>query len=327
MSVLSLVAVLSSSVQTQTVDWTDSGNRWTYGSIGLGRPWPPHQLTVGSDTVIDGQSATAILQTVDTPYLAFDFYYLPNEIDTFYIQQRGDTLLYYVDSAFHVLYDFTLEAGDTAFFYIPTQMRNNDARDVEYLPFRVDSVGTMVVGDRTLRGQYLRDLASRAYPHYVEGALSIGWRYELLGTIDRYMFPYDGFYCDGICPFYLRCFSAGGNDNQGNIELKRVDYACTDVLFSTATSEPDLSASLLAYPNPATAGRELLLEWSGRDDLQDLSVRLFDPLGRELRVVTYLSGQQSLRLPLDVNLPVGLYTLVVRTPEGRAVKRILISGG
>ena len=317
-----LIFLLSAASLLGQVDWTAEGNQWTYGSIVRDTIFYPNQLYIGADTVIDGVTATSVLQLNKKRFAAYSFYYTDSpKIDTFFIYQSGDSLLYYVDSAFQVLYDFSLSVGDTMQMYAPRAFRDFRLADQEFDAYRVDSVSNLVVGQTTLRGQYLRRIPPH---HFIEGAFVQGWRYELLGMLNGYFFPYDGFQCDGQCPYFLRCFSGDGEDS---VEYKRVDYACDSVLVITSIREPDISSSLRAYPNPLAAGQDLVIEWMDQDVPRDLQIHLYDPLGREVRTTSFTNQNRMLRVLSNTDLSMGIYTLVIRSSHGRAVKRVVVSSG
>lgn len=327
MNFIAIVALLlywQSGLNAQTVDWTAPGNNWTYGAINTETVYPPHQLVVDGDTIINGLSAKIFLQKDDNPYATYEFAYTdPPTVDSFIAYQSGDSLMYYVDSGFHVLYDFSLEIGDTMLMYAPIAFRDFRLEDQKFDAFRVDSTTTLSIDGKTLRGQYLRRIPPH---HFIEGAFIQGWRYELLGTVDGYLFPYGGFQCDGACPYYLRCFTGTGGD--GDLTVKRVSYPCDTVLLRTATNELDLGSYFSVYPNPVSVARNVTIEWSLLDGTTKMRFTLYDPVGRQVSK-QIVDGSQSGVLPLIIEpyLPVGIYTLTVETSIGRAIKRLVLLGG
>ena len=320
LQLLLVVAISIVQLTAQSLTWTSPGTTWTYSGFGRTPVNYPHELYVDRDTLIDSLPAVVVRQRGGQAYRGYAF----EAFDTIILREEEERLYQYLDGDFRLLYDFGLEVGDTLRAYVPEALRNRD-QNQEYALFRVDSISRLSPDEgRQLRGQYLSWI--NPY-HDVDGSLAEGWRYELLGSVDGYLLPYGYFFCDGQCPRFLRCFSSGpGADGASSaVTFSAVDFACDSIISSTR--ELNISASFKLYPNPLLAGRDLLLEWNGRTVLQqNLHVQLYDPLGRALRTVFFSSGN-SLRVSLADDLPTGIYTLVLRTPEGRAVKRILISGG
>ncbi len=303
----------------QQVNWTAKDNQWTYGSIARDTIFYPNQLYIGADTTIDGVTATSVLQLREKRYAAYSFYYTDSpKIDTFFIYQSGDSLLYYVDSTFQVLYDFSLSVGDTMQMYAPRAFRDFRLAGQEFDAYRVDSVSTLMVGQTTLRGQYLRKIPPY---HFIEGTFIQGWRYELLGTLNGYLFPYDGFQCDGQCPYFLRCFSGNGEDS---LDYKRVDYACDSVLIISSVREPDIGSFLALWPNPVASGQSLTIQADGSISIREAQLILYDPAGRQVPTSFDLLANNAIRLTFPASLATGLYTLSIRTVEGRGVKRFAV---
>ena len=311
--------LLSSTVESyaQAVDWTADGTSWTYSSIGFSNVVQASQLYVAGDTVLDGKEAKIVLQNFEEPYRSFNFSYSSSPIGSFFIRQEGDSLLYYVDSTFQVLYDFSVSLGDTVRLYVPLALRDIDALSQSFTSFVVDSIGSISVDGQTLRGHHLT--AIPPYDHFVDGAFSAGWRYELLGVVDVYLFPYGGFYCDGECPSSLRCFE--GQTLAGPISLKRVDFPCDSLINST--HELDIGHLISLSPNPVGSERIVTVEIEKSIYTTELQLALYDATGRPtVPVITHAVGRVTIEIPYS--LPSGVYSLVMLTPQGQAVKRLMV---
>ena len=306
-------------IVAQTVEWLADDNRWTYSTLSFNSPYPPHSIYIQGDTVIDGLQAKILLQDTNTPYQALDFTYVPGVTDTFFLRQEGDSILYYVDSSFQLLYNLSLEIGDTMQVYTPVEIRAFGSETVSYVPYSVDSVKTITIDGQALRGQYLTPQSPN--PHYLDGALTPGWRYELLGTVDGYFLPYNGFFCDGICPRFLRCFS--GRTAIGEVSARLVDFPC-DQVITTSVHEPDIGSFFALWPNPVASGQSLIIQADASISTREAQLILYDPAGRQVPVSFDLLANNAIRLTLPASVATGLYTLSIRTEEGRGVKRFAV---
>lgn len=184
---LLLLIFFGATVVGQSVNWVNSTNQWTYSAFGFTqivseKTIPPHRLSIARDTVIGGLEATILRQATIPGFTQYDF----DSFDKIIVRQEGEKFYQYIDSAFRVLYDFSLEVGDTMRGYIPRSLRNKDTTKA-YVSFLVDSIGTLDVESRVLKGQHLRYLN---FPNDIDGALAAGWRYELIGIINSYLLPY-----------------------------------------------------------------------------------------------------------------------------------------
>jgi hypothetical protein len=277
----------------------------------------PHQLYFAGDTVVDGVDAKVMLQRLDGDYVGYRYDAFP--FDTILVRQEGEKFYQYLDTAFRVLYDFSLELGDTISVYVPEDLRNQNP-DISHALYRIDSVETITVDGQELKGQFWTWVST---PSFVDGALAEGWRYELLGTINGYLLPYGGFFCDGRCPRFLRCFSSPGGD--GGAGLTYADpnfpFPCDTVISSTR--EPDIGHLIRLGPNPVAAGQTLTVTLDESLSGQEVSVLLVDATGRRVAIRPTL-GVATLQLEVPATAPAGLYTLILQTPEGRAALRLIV---
>jgi hypothetical protein len=317
--ILTLLLGATSFLPAQSVSWTAPGNAWTYSGTGWVQANRPHQLYVDRDTVIDGLNATILEQRSDDPYSAYNFDAFPYPHDTIIVRQEGDKFYQYLDTAFRVLYDFSLKLGDTVSIYVPVALRNQNP-DIAFAVYLVDSVETITVDGRELRGQYWREISS---PSYISGSLAGGWRYELLGTVWSYLLPYGGFFCDGSCPIFLRCFSSPGGDGGAGLtyEDPNFPFPCDTVISSLR--EPDISHLVRIGPNPLRAGRSLDVRLDATLAAEEARIMLIDAAGRQIAApITRRSDGLTLHLP--AHAPSGLYTLVLQLPKGRAALRLVV---
>ena len=140
--------VFSASAQSWSV-----GTSWYY----QGYDWSPFPqnfirvISITADTIIDGYPAYAIDGSCDCGL-----------IEPKYIRREGDQVFAYVNGNFQVLYDYSLQAGDS--------LRVDYGPDpAQYIVAYIDSVGYDYLpnGD-SLRVQYLRPFDPDDHDHYGE---------------------------------------------------------------------------------------------------------------------------------------------------------------
>ena len=88
----------------------------------------------------------------------------------------------------------------------------------------------------------------------------------------------------------------------------------------------------MVYPNPVTDGQPVTVELALAQDTQDLSLTVFTTAFRKINQINYgAKNKGTLLLPLPMvdkrNSPLanGLYYLVVNTPDGRAIGKLILS--
>ena len=90
----------------------------------------------------------------------------------------------------------------------------------------------------------------------------------------------------------------------------------------TAVTTGALEARTALYPNPATA--QTTLELSGLREQGPVQVELVNVLGQTVQTLPVRPHQGLISQVLDLReLPVGVYTVRVHTPEGTVVKRLV----
>ncbi len=97
----------------------------------------------------------------------------------------------------------------------------------------------------------------------------------------------------------------------------------TGSFISDAGTAPSRLEGVTVFPNPVSGTLFVRLELGAP---QNLELELFDLTGREVRSASFATVQSDL-LPLDVaGLPDGLYFLLVKTPEGNGVWKVMKGG-
>ncbi|MBN1116653.1 MAG: T9SS type A sorting domain-containing protein, partial [Bacteroidales bacterium] len=122
--------------------WGDDGNVWYYTQRTL-NPNVISYCTIEniSDTVIDGIYCNKYRET--------EFFQDITYYDYHYIHSSGDSILFYADGKFNILYDFGAEKGDTIILDYYKTFNN------ESLKVIVDSVGELIVNEKARKIQYV----------------------------------------------------------------------------------------------------------------------------------------------------------------------------
>jgi hypothetical protein len=306
---LLLLAGLAPAAHSQAANpglWCPPGATWTYG-WGWWQEVGTVTVRYARDTVVAGQSAQLLTRRL----LAHDpagppsaSYTIP--MSSVVTRTVADRVEVWANGQFYTLYNFAAPPGSS---WITPRVVPTGPCPAEVVQVTVDSVGTRLVGGRSLRW-------FRAHLTSPTGAPVLGnWNgrtYEQLGSVGQYMQPQSPT-CGGTDPGYLGAllgFQATG--------LPSISYnAATGVLLSTAQRRA-AAAGFRAYPNPSTGLFTLDLPASLAPEA---CLRLLDLTGRELWHLPVPSSRQ-----LDVRgLPVGAYTLLLLTPgQASLAQRLLV---
>lgn len=247
------------------------GSEWTYktfGSIGLGYPIA-YQFRGEKDTMVDGRASTIITQYS----LYADGNWLKGNSEIVTSTPSGDTVSVYFDDAFHIIYDFTAEVGDTVIvtdkefdgFY--ERSPNSQNRFI----YKIDSIGYVDAQPEPLLMQYVSNLYPRndTFPEWgftditdlndslpgriVKGIGSLN-RAAILGTSTDF-----GFFLDNV-PGYLACYK----DSTKYVTFSNVDCdSLTRLYVSTDQIESIKTIDIGIYPNPFTD--YITIDYEGRE--------------------------------------------------------------
>jgi hypothetical protein len=160
-----------------------------------------------------------------------------------YIHQSGDTIWYWKNEQFHLLYNFAMQKGDSILLY--SEMENNCGEN-PYGWNNVDSTFTRTINDIELKAYYLKPLEGSQweFSNYI---------FEIIGSLD-YFFPQNSF-----CGIYdiitigpLRCYS---DPVHGILITSQPDMKCDSTYTYTdpvnAAFFIKRTSSFSLYPNPA----------------------------------------------------------------------------
>jgi hypothetical protein len=197
-----------------------------------------------------------------------------------YLCQEGDRIFSYdfETDTFRILYDFTLEAGDTLVVQGDPEIGGDGL-------FLIDSITFIQLGTENLRVQHITHLSS-----------DIEWGNKIIERIgsNGCLYPQVGF-CDPLTGG-LRCYE---DDETGLINFQMPPRPCD---YITSATEIDIAEPVLqVYPNPATNSIHIQTE-----STMDMIV-LFNNLSTP---VYQKSGIFNTDYELDVSkLPAGIYYL------------------
>lgn len=304
------ISFISQQLQAQNdgVEWAPLGATWHYE---VRYPFSPVvnclAMEVIKDTIIDGITARFIegklYQFEKDTIPATDVYDQGNII----LHQKGDSIYYYRENKFELLYDFSLEVGDTMDIVTPAPYDLNYVSDT-MIQMVVDSVGEVVVGNDTLRKQVFRMLR-KFDSNYGFGGTHI----EKIGNL-YFLLPVDDLLCDVFCPLPLRCYQ------DSSLFYKQWEVDCDATYLMTSTQNNISLPEIHLYPNPIFSGSsQFYIEGPDR-----FTWRLRDIHGRTLYYSTReSSGKETAALPSG--LSPGLYLVEIRTGERTYVRKLVVN--
>lgn len=304
------ISFISQQLQAQNdgVEWAPLGATWHYE---VRYPFSPVvnclAMEVIKDTIIDGITARFIegklYQFEKDTIPATDVYNQGNII----LHQKGDSIYYYRENKFELLYDFSLEVGDTMDIVTPAPYDLNYVSDT-MIQMVVDSVGEVVVGNDTLRKQVFR-MIRKFDSNYGFGGTHI----EKIGNL-YFLLPVDDLLCDVFCPLPLRCYQ------DSSLFYKQWEVDCDATYLMTSTQNNISLPEIHLYPNPVFSGSsQFYIEGPDR-----FTWRLRDIHGRTLYYSTReSSGKETAALPSG--LSPGLYLVEIRTGERTYVRKLVVN--
>ena len=294
--------LISSNIFCQV--WIDQGAEWhyNYSSIGGGGFIKINYI---NDTIIDGHNCQKL---VPERYLfTVDQYYNIIFLGTAYLQPRftyssGDTVFYYNNNQFYVLYNFGAQVGDSWSLGVDT---NQMMCDSSYT--YVDSIGTIDINSQTFRWISLSGVDNSS-------VVLRGKAIERFGSASGYLFPVED-NCDSNIVFDFDDISFGCFEDTSfslyNVTLEDCEYLLS---LSEITSQEIKS---VFYPNPT---KGIIRIENSELRIQDISV--FDIYGREVSVNWSLSLSKC---EIDLSpYPKGLYLIKLTTAKGVRVEKIVL---
>ncbi|MDZ4681100.1 MAG: T9SS type A sorting domain-containing protein [Saprospiraceae bacterium] len=288
-----LCLIVCTAVQSQT-GFAPVGATWYYSVGAAFSPPSCLKIAVEKDTVVQGQPCRKLVknQTIACAWAQ-------NLVEFVY---EADSAVYFFDfnfQAFHLLYDFKLQAGDS--WKIPWQVHCEPPWCTEpvtdTLVVVVDAVTQVQINGQWLKRQHVHGFpVLGAEPDaYFEGFII-----EKLG-FDRYLFlnlyaDLIPIICEGNLPFGLQAYE---NTDLGFYEPD-IFVASDSCEFLVATNVPSRPAPIHLFPNPVS---DRFTITSNHD--AEMTYELHNPIGQILKRDVFRQSRQ-----VDVsNLPAGIYFL------------------
>ena len=294
--------------QKDSVEWAPLGATWYYSYEYYATPRVDYlKMESTKDTLVNGQNARLIEGTIYTE----SGYIIPAtekyEDGSFIIHQNGDSIFYLRENKFELLYDFSLEAGDTMDVVTPGPYRPRYDNDT-MIQITIDSIGEVVLHGDTLRKQ----VVSMNWEKYNDTYIFQGEIIEKVG-IELFFLPFDDLVCDLSCPGQLRCYQ------DSTVFYKRVEMACDTTYLPTPTENLPGKPEIRLYPNPVTSGAaQVHIEGPDR-----FTWKLRDIHGR----ILYQSAQEEfgkISASLPAGLCSGIYLVEIQSNEKIYIKKLIV---
>lgn len=283
LTTLSICCLLFLKVGAQKIIFADKTNRW-------------HCVTT---RVIPSQAHTKVkvysIYTADRDTIINGTYYV--KIGT--VAVRHDTAenkVYFFDTTDKVLYDYTLQVGDT--FYAPKEYAGNRYPAVAYSVDKVDSVLLNTTYHKRIS---LKVIDRAKYDFRVSGYSFT----EGIGCERNPLFPITGFntYEDQFND-YIQCFKSQG-------KIPSIFTNCADTILGVNESIAPNAIPVKIYPQPTHS--EITIELP---DNMHGSISIYNISGQHVHTKPF-TDKRILNITLDV--PGGLYFYKIRDTKRSVV--------
>lgn len=286
LSIVILLMILSMSLFGQK-EFAPIGAEWYYDN-NLSHNPPEFgyiKLTSLKDSVIENK-IVRVIEVLNAPNDSTQF------VEGYeYLHQSADTIWYWKNNQFHMLYNFAMQKGDSILLY--SEMINQCTENEPYGWNMVDTVFT-----RVFNGMELKAYSSIPIKNSVWGFEL--YSCEIFGNLN-YLIPqnidcvYDGIFYGGI-----RCYSDPINGILFTNKTIKCDSTYKYPLSVKSFQEPDF---LAIYPVPVE--QELKLHYN-KNSYHDIAFEIIDIHGKSLRKINAAINS------IDVSdLPAGTYFLML----------------
>jgi hypothetical protein len=280
----------------QTV-WAPVGAKWTYLTQDYENDeWILTFFTSAKDTLV----LDKICKKIDINRLSYDInsHNQDSSYKGYYLMySENEKVYYFFNDTFRLLYDFSLNKGDTLYSYQPTFDSN-----VALNRYVIDSINYIQITGKLIKRQYLHTIDSTQLSDNRYFFLS-GDILEGIGNT-TYMFG-ETFYTFDVFGPYLKCYS----DSE-------ISYSVTNCDSLISINESDQSQRIQIYPNPTLD--EIILNYSGH---QPFDIEIINSLGVKMMEQNKLSSDMN---PINVEaLESGIYFLVLKGDKIRLVRKFI----
>ncbi len=290
----------------QGQNWVNNDAEWHYDFYGMGYGF--YKLTLGNDTLIQNKICQKFLIK---KYL---FWPQPGGVYTLggitditpeSTYASGDTVFYFENNNFFVLYNFNANIGD--------EWVISDEKVVGWQGYdSLSKVKVIDTGSVSINGNIKKRIQLQTIfgsPFGMDG-----WVVKDMGSTNNYLFPTARNSDSTMFDFELitfKCFqdSLLGLFNPSGIE-------CEYLLNHLGLNESE-PVSVFIYPNPTNR-----FVWSEWDKAESFHIYVFNELGEKL--VDQSTNEIRTKLCLD-NYPKGIYLLKVVSMEKTITKKIIVN--
>jgi len=275
----------------QSSTFAPMGARWYYRPYELmPKENTLYAFTVTKDTVLDGVLAKELSCT---QWINGQFQDFPNLNK--YVYSGSDSVWYYVDNQWELLFNFGAQPGDTiaskvAYFDIFNGCIGPDSGQVWNFAYRIDSVAIEQIGGWPLRVQYVSSIC----PVSGDSCWLIQKIVERIGVIDAsYWWGQGGVCILGGFPGYLRCYADDLVQYKGSIGNTPCDYVSINEISDY---------NFAIFPNPTTG----ILNFSFLPLFSNLGYTVLDGLGHNIVEGRLMAGDTFFELNLE-SAPPGIF--------------------
>jgi len=244
------------------------------------------------DSIIEGQPVKVIEKTL---FLS-DSTIEPQGYE--YILQKGDTIFYWKSGEFHILYNFSLQKGDSLLLY--SEMPNQCEEKTNYGWSIVDSIFHKTINKIELKGYNTLG---------IHGSI---WGFDYLPTLEiignlGYLFPQNLF-----CGFYdgfpqignLRCYN---DDSLGFFQFTK---EICDSTFNYRVNVETITKGNQFSVNSNPTNDMITIDYNGNGDITGYNFMLYNVIGNK-KIEKGIAGHKTNK---DISyLNKGIYILLIQS--------------
>lgn len=216
------------------------------------------------DSVIEGQTVK-VLEITHSPN-DYTSILLGHE----YILQKGDTIFYWKSGEFHLLYNFSLQKGDSLLLF--SEMPNQCEDKTNYGWNKVDSIFHQTLNSVELNG------------YYTSGIKGSVWGFDYFPTLEKvgnlgYLFP-QNIFCgifDGFPQFgSLRCYTDG---SFGFFQFNQRERCDSTTNYPVGVETFTKTNWFAFYPNPSCD--IITIDYNGNGNPSGYHIAIYDVIGNK----------------------------------------------
>lgn len=279
--------------------WIQKGSIWHYDYWNLGEVGF-YKLNYDRDTMIEGHNCQIITDTI------YKFYGSPNNTVIYagkssnnleYTYNKGDSIFFYRDSTFYLLYDFGANIGDSWL------ISNDTTLGCQPTTLLVTDTGHISVNNKNLRWIYIESNAEAKY--FMSGKVieTIGFFQSNTQSMNTTLFPRE-VVCDSMVPveydfLNFKCY----NDSSGLVYNPSGEDCEYYWVHQSINNAKNLNSSIKIFPNPTSNNANFRFS---SPITEACYLYLYSSTGKQLVVNEIQKGITSLKVDLS-NFNSGIY--------------------